>query len=149
MAGPTKPAKAKLVAQIYEAHGSLCWLCKTAMSFEFQYPDPRSVTVDHIVPLSLKGTWDTWNLRLAHKACNHARGNSIDPEEITERIGRLLRGEPVVPRTGKRAKKIISKPSSCESSSGRKRQRQPKEEKEAWAFWVDGQRIVGKTYFED
>ena len=149
MAGPTRTVKRELIAALYEAHGPLCWLCKGAMSRELVHPDPKSITFDHLVPLSLKGTWDVWNLRLAHKACNHARGNCIDADEIAQRIVQLLREESEPISEGK----LLTHNRPRKTSAGKSADKPaPKlempEEKSTWTFWVDGRRIVGRTYFD-
>ena len=44
------------------------------------YPDPRSPSVDHILPLSVGGDDTQWNKRAAHLGCNMARSNNPDDQ---------------------------------------------------------------------
>jgi 5-methylcytosine-specific restriction endonuclease McrA len=44
----------------------ICWLCDL----------PGANTVDHVMPRSLGGTNDEWNLRAAHRSCNSKKGVS-------------------------------------------------------------------------
>ena len=45
-------------------------------------PDPRSSSVDHILPLSLGGDDTQWNKRAAHLGCNMARSNDPDDQML-------------------------------------------------------------------
>jgi hypothetical protein len=45
-----------------------------------KYPDERSPSVDHIVPLSLGGDDTQWNKRAAHLGCNMTRQNQPDDQ---------------------------------------------------------------------
>lgn len=52
-----------------------CWLCGQPVDKTLRTPDPGSPEVDEIVPVSAGGNpLDRRNCRLAHRACNHARG---------------------------------------------------------------------------
>ena len=46
------------------------------------WPHPLSPSIDHIEPLSRGGLHVYANVRIAHLACNTARGNSIDNEQL-------------------------------------------------------------------
>jgi 5-methylcytosine-specific restriction endonuclease McrA len=64
------------------------------MLFTTKPENPRTATIDHIVPLSKGGTNLLVNLRLAHRACNNERGNRSEEEtleaNISVRRGRRL-----------------------------------------------------------
>jgi len=47
-----------------------------------KYPDPRSPSIDHIIPLSLGGDDTALNKRAAHLRCNMARGNRLGNEQL-------------------------------------------------------------------
>lgn len=53
-----------------------CGICGGVVDKSLRYPDPRSASVDHVVPLSRGGDLlDRLNLRLAHWSCNTKRGS--------------------------------------------------------------------------
>jgi 5-methylcytosine-specific restriction endonuclease McrA len=52
-----------------KAHGSWCELCGEPFDAD------ETIGVDHIVPVSLGGGHETWNLRPVHQRCNSSRGN--------------------------------------------------------------------------
>ncbi len=62
---------------IYERDGWLCQICSQPVPRGLDYRDRMSPTLDHIIPRS----WTLFpddspqNRRLAHRACNSARGN--------------------------------------------------------------------------
>lgn len=70
---PTTPVRLSRL-RIYERDEWRCWLCDGAVNPELRWPDPRSASLDHVVPLSRGGADDESNLRLAHLDCNAARG---------------------------------------------------------------------------
>lgn len=45
------------------------------------WPDPWSVTIDHIIPIDLDGPDSAENKRPAHKRCNESRGNRISADD--------------------------------------------------------------------
>ena len=50
---------------------------------KYKYPDQRSASIDHIVPLSLGGDDTAFNKRAAHLGCNMARGTGRPDEQMT------------------------------------------------------------------
>lgn len=64
---------------IYERDGWLCQLCGDPVDRTLPPQDRMAATLDHIVPRSLSLFPDDSpeNLRLAHRACNSARGNRV------------------------------------------------------------------------
>lgn len=50
------------------ASSTTCWLCGL----------PGADTVDHVVPRSMGGTDEPWNLRPAHQRCNSRRGTKAN-----------------------------------------------------------------------
>jgi 5-methylcytosine-specific restriction endonuclease McrA len=63
--------------------GFMCKLCLATFDDPSPtWPHPKSVTVDHVVPLWLGGTHDLENLQLAHNACNLKKQNdSPSPQQ--------------------------------------------------------------------
>lgn len=60
---------------IYERDGWTCGICLEPVDKALTGHDQFGPTLDHIQPRSLGGSDDHENLRLAHRACNSARGN--------------------------------------------------------------------------
>lgn len=84
-AAPTRGAR-RLIA-VRHRDGSRCWLCGEFLDFckaaDGSFP---GVTLDHVVPRSHGGPDCVENLRLAHEACNRARGNGpARPHELWSR----------------------------------------------------------------
>jgi 5-methylcytosine-specific restriction endonuclease McrA len=53
--------------------GTKCGICGEPIDMELRFPDGRSASLDHIVPLSLGGTDAVENLQLAHFGCNASK----------------------------------------------------------------------------
>jgi len=68
-AGAGKRSRAKRKKRL--AKKRVCAICGLGLS-------PSEMTVDHIVPRSLGGSNEAWNLRAAHKRCNSARGSVME-----------------------------------------------------------------------
>lgn len=59
-----------------------CQICHTPVAPDVKYPDPRSASLDHIIPLSAGGAHSADNTQLAHLVCNTrkgARGHTASP----------------------------------------------------------------------
>lgn len=52
-----------------------CGLCAALIDPDVKPPDPRCLSIDHIVPISQGGEHSYRNVRAAHKICNSRRGN--------------------------------------------------------------------------
>ena len=59
---------------IYKRDRGVCQICHRRVA-------RKALILDHIIPVSFAGTASEDNLRLVHKRCNSARGNSI-PAQI-------------------------------------------------------------------
>jgi HNH endonuclease len=64
-----------IAARIYYRDKGLCGICKDPIDLRLQYPDLQSLSIDHIVPVSLGGTNLQSNLQPSHLICNSKRGN--------------------------------------------------------------------------
>lgn len=60
---------------IFERDGYRCHLCGKRTKPDADYLDPRSPTLDHIVPLSLGGTHTRENVATACRSCNSRKSN--------------------------------------------------------------------------
>lgn len=60
-------------ADIRSIYGDDCYLCDQPIDFDLEWPDPRSPTVDHIVPLSKGGTHALDNVAMTHFQCNNRK----------------------------------------------------------------------------
>jgi hypothetical protein len=61
------------LADVIKAHGKRCHLCGKAVDINTAN-QPKSATMDHVVPLALGGWHDLNNLRPAHQLCNSIKG---------------------------------------------------------------------------
>ena len=62
-------------AYIIARDSGRCHLCG-------QKCEPSEITLDHVVPLSLGGSHDESNLRVAHLSCNTSKGNRSRGEQL-------------------------------------------------------------------
>lgn len=60
-------------AEVGDRDGWVCF-CGEAVDRELLWPDGRSASVDHVVPLSLGGAHCLSNVRISHLDCNVRRG---------------------------------------------------------------------------
>jgi len=63
-----KERKDKIKKELIIRDGLECCYCKKELTFD-------SMTLDHIVPGSKRGAFNTTNLTVACEFCNHSRGN--------------------------------------------------------------------------
>lgn len=60
----------------------ICQICKRKVNPEVRYPDPMSVSLDHVVPLSEGGAHSRANTRCTHWICNSRRGDRGGNEQL-------------------------------------------------------------------
>jgi hypothetical protein len=72
---------------ILERDRWMCWICKRRIGKTFTYPDKRSASIDHILPLSLGGDDTQYNKKAAHFGCNMARGTGRPGEQMPLAFG--------------------------------------------------------------
>lgn len=61
---------------VYEACDWMCGICGSSIDRSLTHPDPWSVTLDHIQPVTAEGHHVRENLQAAHWWCNVVKGNS-------------------------------------------------------------------------
>ena len=61
-------------AEVYERDNWTCGLCGERISPSAAYPDPRSPSLDHVIPLALGGAHSFGNAQASHLACNVRKG---------------------------------------------------------------------------
>ena len=79
--GPRVPTLARVRADMLEAQGGRCPICKKAMTV-------FGADVDHIVPYSRGGGSERANLQLAHASCNRSKGNEVDVRVLADYLVR-------------------------------------------------------------
>ena len=66
--------------EVYERDGWICQICYEPVDASVKWPDPKSPSLDHTVPLS-KGGHHVWeNVALAHLDCNVRKGDRVPVE---------------------------------------------------------------------
>lgn len=73
-------ASARRTARLVVAeYGTRCHLCGQSIDLTVSHPDPKSLSIDHLVPQSRGGSHALENLRPAHLGCNASRGARHTP----------------------------------------------------------------------
>lgn len=69
--------RAKLV-RYAESNGAICSICGRPIDMSLKFPDPWSMTIDHIVPVNKGGhPSDSDNLAPAHFRCNRLKSDKL------------------------------------------------------------------------
>jgi hypothetical protein len=68
--------------EIYERDRWRCGICGKQIDQALTYPDPQSVSLDHIVPVSQGGEHTRANVRASHLLCNFRRGARGGNEQL-------------------------------------------------------------------
>lgn len=66
-----------LHADVFDRDEWKCGICGDVIDRDLRYPDPRSVSLDHIVPLAAGGAHTKANTQAAHLCCNMSKGASV------------------------------------------------------------------------
>lgn len=63
---------------------TVCALCGMPLDKTLKYPNPMSITIDHIIPVALGGKSTIDNLQATHWICNRQKGTKIltEPQPI-------------------------------------------------------------------
>lgn len=72
--------------EIFERDGWICGICDDPVDRAMEYPDPMSVSLDHIIPLSKGGSHTPENVQCAHLDCNLRKGVDHDTEGRIDRF---------------------------------------------------------------
>ncbi|WP_183407726.1 HNH endonuclease [Nocardioides marmoriginsengisoli] len=60
--------------EVFERDNWTCGICSELVDREARWPEPLSVSLDHIIPLALGGDHSRANTQCAHLACNVRKG---------------------------------------------------------------------------
>lgn len=71
----TKQSSEITVQSLYNRDNGICWICGGKCDINADGNSNEYPSVDHIIPVSLGGTDEWSNVRLAHRICNSLRGN--------------------------------------------------------------------------
>ena len=71
------------IATLIDKYGNNCSICGKHLS-------GYDISIDHIIPISLGGTSDLSNCRLACRSCNHKRGANITGYEFEKYVAILM-----------------------------------------------------------
>jgi len=72
-----KATAPNIVARLYYKHDGLCGICKQPIDLTIKYPDKRSLSIDHILPVSKGGNNFQSNLQPTHLICNVLKSDKI------------------------------------------------------------------------
>ena len=67
-------------SDLIEHYGTDCFLCGDSIDLSLRWPDVRSISEDHIVPLSRGGAHSFDNVRPTHLTCNCSKQNRMETE---------------------------------------------------------------------
>lgn len=56
---------------------TVCALCGMPLDKRLKYPDPMSISIDHIIPVALGGRSTIDNLQATHLICNKVKGKKV------------------------------------------------------------------------
>ena len=63
--------------RLHEMHGGRCGVCGEFIDLTFAWPHPRSLTHDHVIPVSRGGEHSYANAQPAHWRCNELKGAQL------------------------------------------------------------------------
>lgn len=70
--------------EVFERDGWTCGICSDPVDPELKWPDPMSVSLDHVVPLAKGGSHTYANVQCAHLRCNLQKSDSVPSERDAE-----------------------------------------------------------------
>lgn len=62
---------------VVERDGGICQLCQETVDLTLVWPNPLSLSIDHVHPLSLGGPDTFANVQTSHLVCNIIKGNRV------------------------------------------------------------------------
>jgi 5-methylcytosine-specific restriction endonuclease McrA len=76
--------------KVYDRDGWQCGICCEPIDHTLAHPDPRSASLDHVIPISRGGPHTYANCQAAHLDCNVAKsdrvGDELDGESLSRRL---------------------------------------------------------------
>lgn len=69
------------VREVWERDRGVCQLCRKKIDWKLSWPDRKSMSVDHIIPLSKGGTDEAVNVQAAHLGCNCRKCNKLGSQK--------------------------------------------------------------------
>lgn len=60
-----------------------CHICGDDIDYDSHHLDPRSFTIDHVIPVARGGADELDNLAPAHRACNRTKSDSLPGDRGT------------------------------------------------------------------
>ena len=63
------------VLEVYKRSGWVCGICGESIDRKLKHPHPKSISLDHIIPMSIGGPHSYENVQPAHFNCNSKKGN--------------------------------------------------------------------------
>ena len=78
--GARVPGELIVPTDVFERDGWTCGLCNVGVDRSLKWPDPMSVSLDHVIPVSKGGMHSLANVQCAHLSCNVSKGNRVAEE---------------------------------------------------------------------
>jgi hypothetical protein len=74
--------RAAIKSRLLTRDGADCWFCGKPLG--------EDISIEHLTPLALQGSWADENLALAHRSCNKAAGHltRFEKEQLRDRMRR-------------------------------------------------------------
>lgn len=63
---------------VFERDGEICQLCGEPIDLDLSHPDPRSASIDHVIPLAHGGAHTYENCQAAHLICNILKSDRLE-----------------------------------------------------------------------
>lgn len=76
------PTEKFLHRDVFDRDAWVCGICAEPVDRDLAYPHPMSVSLDHVIPISLGGPHTMANTRCSHLSCNVRRNNRM--EEVSD-----------------------------------------------------------------
>lgn len=68
--------------KVFDRDNWCCGICKNKIDPRLKHPDPKSASLDHIVPISKGGQHSYVNTQATHLDCNVGKGNRGGGEQL-------------------------------------------------------------------